>query len=102
MESTKKSLRYELWKHKAPGALEEGAEEREPRRTQHRVQSPLGWSLPTPRLFIWLLDAARWLDGEWQGGQYRRKGPASLLHGQWPIRVSQYTQRQFQFKASWA
>lgn len=29
---------------------------------------------------------------------------ASLLHGQWPVRVSQYTQRQeqFQFKASWA
>lgn len=72
---------------------------------QPRVQSLLGGSLPTPRLFIWLLDAARWLDGEGHGGgQYSRKGPASLLHGQWPIRVSQYTQRQeqFQFKASWA
>lgn len=35
---------------------------------QHRVQSLLGWSLPTPRLFIWFLDAARWQDGEGPGG----------------------------------
>lgn len=74
---------------------------------QHRVQSLLGGSLPTPRLFIWLLDAARWQDGEgWGGGRaVQEEGArASLWRGQWPMRVSQYTQRQeqFQFKASWA
>lgn len=39
------------------------------------------------------------------GGAVQEEGArASLWHGQWPIRVSQYTQRQeqFQFKASWA